>query len=197
MLKWIASGCLIIVLVIGIVMYAGYRKMKSIAANGPSVTVGIHAAPERIFAAMSHTDSLSSWFAQGFTMHTARKGALARGDTVYLTQARRDSVARTAWVIDTVVPNQILAMRWVALSNGAVLYRRRDSLAVAGDSTMVTSTIAPAMMDSLKARGSANGVSGGMIDMAATMGTAGARIQAEQELRRLKLHIEGAPVSRP
>lgn len=197
MLKWIASGCLVIVLVIGIVMYAGYRKMKSIAASGPSVTVAIHAAPERIFAAMSHTDSLSSWFAQGFTMRTARKGTLTRGDTIYLTQVRRDSVARTAWVVDTVVPNQVLAMRWVALSNGTVLYRRRDSLAVAGDSTMVTSTIAPAMMDSLKARSPASGVGGGMIEMAATMGTAGARIQAEQELRRLKLHIEGAPVSRP
>ena len=197
MLKWIASGCLVIVLVIGVVMYAGYRKMKSIAANGPTVTVGIHATPERIFASMSHTDSLASWFAQGMEMHTAKHGAVVRGDTIFLTQRRRDSVARTAWVIDTVVPNQVIAMRWVILGSGMVMHRRRDSLSVVGDSTLVTSTIMAAMMDSLRARGPANGVSGGMLGMAATVGTAGARIQAEQELRRLKLHIEGPPVSRP
>jgi hypothetical protein len=33
--------------------------------------------------------------------------------------------------------------------------------------------------------------------MASTMGSAGARVQAETELKRLKLRIEGAPVSRP
>lgn len=199
MLKWIASGCLVIVLVVCVVAYAGYRKMQSIAANGPSVTVTIHAPAERVFASMAHTDSLASWFAPGMVMHTAKKGAIARGDTIYLTQVRRDSVARTAWVVDTVVPNRVIGMRWVVLQTGAVLHQRRDSLAVAGDSTFVTSTIVAAMVDSLRsARTQANGVSGGMLDMASTVGAAGARIQAEQELKRLKLHIEGvSPISRP
>ena len=198
MLKWIASGCLVIVLIVCVVAYAGYRKMQTIASSGPTVTVSIAATPERVFAAMSHSDSLASWFAPGMVMHTARKGTLAMGDTIYLTQARRDSVARTAWIVDTVVANQVIAMRWVALQGGMVLHRRRDSMSVAGDSTRVTSTIVPAMMDSITAaRNRANGVSGGLLDMASTMGTAGARIQAEQELKRLKLHIEGPPVSRP
>jgi uncharacterized protein YndB with AHSA1/START domain len=199
MLKWIASGCLVIILIVCVVAYAGYRKMQSIAANGPAVTVSFGATPERVFAAMSHTDSLAAWFAPGMSMHTARKGTLVAGDTIFLTQQRRDSVARTAWVIDTVVPNRLIAMRWVILQGGMVVHRRRDSLTVAGDSTRVTSTIVPAMIDSISAaRTRANGASGGLIDMAATMGTAGARIQAEQELRRLKLHIEGvSPISRP
>jgi uncharacterized protein YndB with AHSA1/START domain len=198
MLKWIASGCLVIVLVVCVVAYAGYRKMQSIAAGGPSVTVSFAAKPERVFASMSHSDSLPAWFAQGMVMHSARKGTLVAGDTIFLTQVRRDSVARSAWIVDTVVPNQLIAMRWVILQNGMVVHRRRDSIAVAGDSTHVTSTISAAMMDSITAaRTRTNGASGGLIEMASTMGTAGARIQAEQELRRLKLHIEGPPVSRP
>ena len=199
MLKWIASGCLVVVLVVCVVMYAGYRKMQAIAASGPSVTVAIGAKPERVFAAMSHSDSLAGWFAPGMVMHTAKKGTLAMGDTIFLTQQRRDSVARSAWIVDTVVPNQLIAMRWILLQNGMTVHRRRDSISVAGDSTLVTSTIVPAMIDSVAAaRSRANGASGGLIDMAATMGTAGARIQAEQELKRLKLHIEGvSPISKP
>jgi uncharacterized protein YndB with AHSA1/START domain len=199
MLKWIASGCLVIVLVIGVVMYAGYRKVQAIAANGPSLSVSIHATPERVFASMSNADSLASWFAQGMTIRTAKHGPVARGDTIFLTQPRRDSVARTAWIVDTVVPNQVIAMRWVVLQSGMVLHRRRDSLSATGDSTVVTNTILPEMLDSLKAaRSRANGVSGGMLDMATTVGAAGARIQAETELKLLKRHIEGgAPVSRP
>lgn len=199
MLKWIASGCLVIVLVIGVVMYAGYRKVQAIAANGPTVTVSIHATPARVFASMSNVDSLASWFAQGMTIRTAKNGPIGRGDTIFLTQPRRDSVAQTAWIVDTVVPNQLIAMRWVVLKNGMVLHRRRDSLSASGDSTVVTNTILPEMLDSLKAaRSRANGVSGGIIDMATKVGTAGARIQAETEFKLLKRHIEGAsPVSRP
>ena len=197
MLKWIASGCLVIILIVCVVAYAGYRKFKSIAAAGPSVTVAIHAPPERVFATMAHTDSLSKWFAVGAGLRIPRKGLLAAGDTMFL-MTRSDSLPRTAWVVDSVVPNQLMVMHWVVLQNRMVLHRRRDSLSAAGDSTRVTSTIIATMTDSLQsARSQANGVTGGLLDMASTMGSAGARIQAEQELRRLKLHIEGPPVSRP
>ena len=197
MLKWIASGCLVIIVVVGIVTYAGYRKMQSIASAGPSVSVAIRATPERVFASMSHTDSLAGWFASGFTIRSTRKGILAAGDTLYTT-ARRDSQPRSAWIVDTVIPNRVVASRWVLLETGMALHRRRDSLSADGDSTRVTSTIFAAMTDSLAAaRSRSSGVSGGLLDMAATMGSAGARIQAEQELRRLKLRIEGPPVSRP
>src|SRR5437762_10355194 len=101
MLKWIASGCVVVILIVCVVAYAGYRKMQAIASNGPAVTVSFNARPERIFAAMSHTDSLATWFAPGMTMRTARKGTLIAGDTIFLTQPRRDSVARIAWIVDT------------------------------------------------------------------------------------------------
>ncbi len=197
MLKWIASGCLVVILVVCVVAYAGYRKMQSIAADGPSVTVGIRATPERVFATMTHTDSLPHWFASGYTLRSSRTGKLAAGDTLRLI-ARRDSLARTAWVIDSIVPNQLIVLHWALLENGVVLHRRRDSLSVSGDSTLITSTVAAAMTDSLAAAGSkAGGATGGMLGMASTMGTASARLMAEQELLRLKLRIEGPPVSPP
>lgn len=197
MLKWIASGCLVIVLVVCVVVYAGYRKMSAIAASGPSVTVGIKATPQRVFASLTNVDSLSTWVSPGMTFQTSRKGSLGTGDTLLLT-ARRDSEPRSAWVIDTIVPNTLVAMRLVVLQGGMVVYRRRDSIAVSGDSTLVTSTIVSAMMDSLTAvNGQKGGVTGGLLGMASTMGNAGARMQAEQELKRLKLRIEGPPVSRP
>jgi len=198
MLKWIASGCLVIILVVCVVAYAGYRKMSSIAANGPSVTVAIAATPQRVFASMANVDSLSTWTMPGASFRTTRKGLLARGDTLILV-ARRDSQPRTAWIVDTVIPNTLVAMRMVVLDRGMVVSRRRDSLAVNGDSTRVTSTIVMSILDSLSAtEGQKGRVSGGIFDMASTMTAAGARIQAEQELKRLKLRIEGgSPVSRP
>jgi uncharacterized protein YndB with AHSA1/START domain len=197
MLKWIASGCLVIIVVIGIVMYAGYRKMKSIAAEGPSVSVGIHATPERIFASMSHTDSLASWFAPGATLRTTKKGALAIGDTIYML-SRRDTTGATAWIVDTIVPNRVIGMRWISVANNMTMTTRRDSISTSGDSTLVTSTIGSFMSDSLAAaRARANGVSAGVLEMGSTMGVAGARMQAEAELKRLKTHIEGRPVSPP
>jgi uncharacterized protein YndB with AHSA1/START domain len=197
MLKWVASGCLVIILIVVVVAYAGYRKMSTIAAGGPAVTVAIKGTPERVFASMAHSDSLSTWLAQGMTIRSKRGGLIAAGDSLFLL-TRGDSVPRTAWIIDSVAPNQLIAMRWVMLQTGMVMHRRRDSLAAAGDSTRVTSTIVAAMTDSLSAaRGQASKMTGGMLDMASTLGTAGARLQAEQELRRLKLRIEGTPAVRP
>ena len=197
MLKWIASGCLVIIAIVCVVMYAGYRKMKSIAAEGPSVSVGIHATPERIFASMSHTDSLGSWFAPGTTLRSTKKGALAIGDTLYML-SRRDTSGAMAWIVDTVVANKVIAMRWISVTNGMTMTTRRDSLSISGDSTLVTSTIGSFMSDSLAAaKARANGVSAGVLEMGSTMGIASSRMQAQVELKRLKSHIEGRPVSPP
>jgi uncharacterized protein YndB with AHSA1/START domain len=198
MLKWIASGCLVVVLVVCVIAYAGYRKMKTIAAAGPSVTVAINAPAARVFASMSHTDSLSTWFAPGSTTFTTRHGPLGVGDSIFMMPARGDTTQRSAWVIDTIVPNQLIARRLVLVGRGGVVFTRRDSIAAAGDSTLVTSTVTSFLADTLAAaRSRANGVAGGLIDMASTMGTAGGRMQAEIELKQLKRHIEGPPVSRP
>lgn len=197
MLKWVASGCLVVIVVVGVVMYAGYRKIQSVAAAGPAVTVAINGTPERVYAAMSNADSLAQWFSIGTTLRTTKSGALSIGDSVFVI-ARRDSAPTTAWIVDTLVPNRIVAMRWVILANGMAFSRRRDSISVVGDSTYVTSTISSMASDSLAAaRARANGVTGGVMQMGATMGIASARMQAEMDLRRLKAYIEGVRPSRP
>lgn len=192
MLKWIGGGCLVLILCVVIVMYVSYKKMSSIAAEGPAVTVSMAATPERIFTSLSDADSLSTWTLAGMSLRTSRKGQLVAGDTIFVTN-RRDSVARSAWIIDTVVANVVVARRWVVLQNGMAIHRRRDSVAAAGDSTRVTSTVIAAMSDSANAYRGRGGVTDGLLDVATTMGTAGAKIQAEQELRMLKARIERAP----
>jgi uncharacterized protein YndB with AHSA1/START domain len=196
MLKWIASGCLVIVVIVAILAYVGYRKMSTIADAGPSITVSMKGTPERVFASMSHSDSLPTWFAQGMTLRSTRPGQIAAGDSIFVLM-RGDSVARTVWVIDSVVPNSLVVMRWIALQGAMVVQRRRDSISVAGDSTRVISTVLSTMTDSLRARGQTGAVGGGFLDMASTLGNASARMQVEMELKRLKARIEGAPVVRP
>jgi uncharacterized protein YndB with AHSA1/START domain len=196
MVKWIAGGCVVVILIVGAVMYAGYKQMSSVAAKGPTVTVGIAATPERVFASMANADSLSTWFMTGSAIRTTRKGMLVAGDSIFV-QSGRDSMP-TAWIIDTIVPNQLIVLHWVVPRNNMVIQRRRDSIFVVGDSTMVTGTVEASLMpDSLSAMRGRGGVSGGIFDMASTMGVAGARMQTEQELRRLKHRIEGPPVVRP
>ena len=197
MLKWIGGGCVVVLLIVGAVMYAGFKQMSAVAAKWPSVTVAIGATPERVFASLANADSLSTWFMSGTPIRTTRKGMLAVGDSIFV-QMGRDSVP-SAWIIDTIVPNRLIVSHWVMPRNNLILQRRRDSLAIVGDSTHVTGTIeASVMTDSLNAvRGRTGSVTGGLLDMASTMGQAGARMQAEQELRRLKHRIEGPPVVRP
>ena len=196
MVKWIAGGCVVVILIVGAVMYAGYKQMSAVAAKGPSVSVAIGATPERVFASMANADSLSTWFMTGSTITTKRKGMLVAGDSIFV-QSGRDSMP-SAWIIDSIVPNQLIVLHWVMPRNNLVIQRRRDSLSVVGDSTVVTGTVeASVITDSLAAARGQGGVAGGIFDMASTMGVAGARIQTEQELRRLKHRIEGPPVVRP
>ena len=197
MLKWLVVGCVVIILVVGIVAYAGYQQVTKIAEQGPTVSVAIAATPERVFASMANADSLSSWFMPGTSLRTTRKGSLVAGDSIFITSARGDSMP-TAWVIDTLVPNQVIASHWTTLRNGIVIQRRRDSLSMQGDSTVVISTVRSTVTDSMaSARSRSGGVTGGLLDMSATFGTAGARMQTEQDLRRLKSRIEGPKPVRP
>lgn len=192
MLKWIGGGCLVLLLCVGVVSYMGYRQMASLAAKGPSVSVAMAATPERVFATLASGDSIYTWGdpASGMSLRTTRSGPFEVGDTIFVTM-RRDSVSRSVWIVDTIVPNVLIERRWVTLKGNMVLQRRRDSVAGAGDSTHVTSTITATIVDSATAsRRQATGVSGGLLDMATTMGTAGARIEAEQQLRWIKAHIE-------
>lgn len=195
MLKWIGGGCLVLVLIVGVLMYVSYRKMSEIADEGPAVSMMIGAPPARVFASLANSDSLPTWHG-GSSSRTSRQGMLASGDTLFDT-VRDSSPGRMAWIVDTVIANQLIAMRAVNLASGQILFRRRDSLTAVGDSTRVTSMASMWMMDSVAAGRARGGVSGGIMNAATRMGVAGLRVQVQQDLERLKRRIEGTPVARP
>lgn len=196
MWKWIGGGCLLIIAIVGVLGYAGFRKLSDIADAGPAVTVMIGAPPERVFASLANADSQSTWRLGSSTSRTNRKGMFLVGDTIF--DIPRDTQPSMAWVIDTIVTNHLIAARAINLRTGEVAYRRRDSLAVVGDSTGVTSTASMLLPDSLKAiEGRATKASGGAFDFAMKVGSAAMRLEAEAELKALKRRIEGVPRARP
>ncbi|HET9424922.1 MAG TPA: SRPBCC family protein [Gemmatimonadaceae bacterium] len=199
MLKWIGGGCLVIVLLVGGLMYWSFQKMSSIADEGPAVTVSFAATPERVYASLSDADSLRTWLSQGMALHPSRKGPLAAGDTIRI-QSQGDTAApQMAWVIDTVVPSRLITSRLVMPRERMVVYGRRDSIFVAGDSTRVTRTVTASSMmpdslsNAMRARG---GMASSMLDLSDKMTMASARMQGEAELLRLKTRIEGRSAAR-
>lgn len=196
MWKWIGGGCLLIIAIVCVVAYAGFRKMSEIADAGPAVTVMIGAPPARVFASLANADSQSTWRKGASVLRTSRKGMFVAGDTLF--DVPSDTLPSMAWVIETIVINQVIATKAISIKSGEVVLRRRDSLAVVGDSTGITSTVSMLLSDSLKAvQGRAEGMSGGVFDFAMKMGTAAMRVQAETELKALKRRIEGVPRTRP
>jgi uncharacterized protein YndB with AHSA1/START domain len=191
MLKWIASGCLVIVLIVAGVMYFGYRKMSSLAEQGPAVTVAIAATPERVFASLANADSIAQWRTSVRT--SGRTGLLRVGDTIRERDRQASDSADAllvSWVVDTIVPNQLLVMRATQSGKGNLNGIRRDSVAGVGDSTHVTSSVVLTFPDSMQAPPAARAT-------ALKFMGAGMRLATEMELKALKARIEGGPAARP
>lgn len=196
MWKWIGGGCLLIIAIVCVVGYAGFRKMSQIADAGPSVTVMIGAPAGRVFASLANADSQSTWRKGSSVMRTSRKGVFVAGDTLFT--VARDTQPSLAWVIEAIVTDELIAAKALNQRTGEVVFRRRDSLVAVGDSTRVTSTATMLLPDSLRAaQGRAEGVSEGMFDFAMKLGSAAMRMEAETELKALKRRIEGVPRTRP
>jgi uncharacterized protein YndB with AHSA1/START domain len=187
MLKWIASGCLVIIVIVAGVMYFGYRKMSSLAEEGPAVTVSMAATPDRVFASLANADSMSKW--RTSVRASGRAGLLRVGDTVTERDRQADSTdaLNMRWIVDTIVPNQLLVMRAKAQSRGNLNAVRRDSLAGVGDSTHVTSSLVLTFADSMQASSGAGAT-------ALRLMVAGMRIATEAELKMLKARLEGGRV---
>ena len=81
MLKWIASGCLVIIVIVAGVSYYGYRQVTKVA-NQPPTTVSMAATPERVFASLANIDSMSTWRTSTPAGSAGRTGMLAVGDTL-------------------------------------------------------------------------------------------------------------------
>ena len=100
------------------------------------------------------------------------------------------------WRTKEVVPSKLLVLSLRDDSTGAVLAMRRDSLVSLGDSTMIVSTLASPMLDSLRGGSeekSPGKAGGAILDMSSKLLVSGMRMQSKVELTRLKNHIEGRP----
>jgi uncharacterized protein YndB with AHSA1/START domain len=194
-LKWILGILGAAVVFVCFAAWYGYRKLQSFAGEGPSsVTIGAPAS--RVFASMADADSMKEWRSEGLGIRASRQGRLAVGDTLVVqnsstttTSSRR---SRSTWVVTAVIPDVLLALEVRNDSSGEAMFMRRDSLIALGDSTRVMSTFSSPVFDKLKRRGDTSGKArSAMLNLASNVMIAGLRMVSDQELKRLRGHIEG------
>jgi uncharacterized protein YndB with AHSA1/START domain len=194
-LKWVLGLLGVAVVFVCLAAWYGYRKLQSFAAEGPSSVI-ILAPASRVFASIADADSMKEWRSEGLGIRASRQGRLAVGDTLVVqsssttTSSRRSS--RSTWVVTAVIPDVLMALEVRNDSTGEPMFMRRDSLISLGDSTRVMSTFSSPMFDRLKTRGDTSGrAKGAMLNLASNVMIAGLRVVSDQELKRLRGHIEG------
>jgi uncharacterized protein YndB with AHSA1/START domain len=197
MLKWILGGCLALVILACVAIWAGYRQLKKFAAEGPSTSIMIAATPQRVFASLANADSLTDWRTEGPGITASHHGPLVVGDTLSI-ETRNNRGTRMLWIVTAVARDTAIAYEATMTGGGAPrgLFTRRDSVIARADSTQVISTFGTTMMesviDSARAKGRDVGPVGqGVLGMASTAMIAGMRVQSGAELGKLKARIEG------
>jgi len=187
MWKWIAGGCVGLIVIVCVLLYISWQKVKEFADQGPVVTTTIGAPASHVFAAMSNIDSMRTWRIEGTVFRATQHGALSVGDT--LAGQTSNNQNQVVWVVRTVALDTVIAFDGVLKTDGRRVFSRRDSVTAMGDSTRVTSIFAPFSIDSAAAA-KGEKVPSALSDFAMTAMTGGFRIQVQEELRRLKSHIE-------
>ena len=180
MLKWV-GGCLVVVVVLVIGgAWLGLRTMRESLAPDGSARVAIAATPERVFASLADGDSAATWMAQGNTVTTSRRGRLQPGDSIRVTLRRTLGMSPEPmiWQVMEVVPDRLLVLQLRSSSSPAGMAIRRDSIATAGDSTIVLSRLTSTLPDSVKSSTTA--------EMLMSM----FRMQSKLELETLKARLE-------
>lgn len=190
MSKWM-KGCLVILALVALATWWGYRKMVSVA-SGPAPTVTINAPASRVFASLANGDSIPTWMARGNRVTVSRHGTLVQGDTiaVQLRQAFGGRMDRIRWVVSSVIPDQLLALE-VRDSTGVLVGRRRDSLISDGATTRVVSNVTVSLPDSLARKSkSDSATTAAMLNMTSRMMFSAFRMESKLDLTRLKNRIE-------
>ena len=194
MSKWM-KGCLVILALLALAMWWGYRKMASVA-SGPPPDVTIHAPASRVFASLANGDSIPTWMGRGNVVVVSRHGMVLPGDTisVQLRRAFGGRFERIRWIVSAVVPDKLVVLEVRSDTTGTLLGTRRDSLISMGDSTRVVSNVVVALPDSIRrAAKSDTGTKGSadaMIDMTSRMIFSAFRMESKLDLTRLKTRIE-------
>ena len=193
MWKWIVgAAALIVVLLVGTCWY-GYKKLT---AGGDSAVVAIAATPERVFASLADPDSMAVWMGAGSKISAPHQGLLTAGATLRVeTGTPGRSYQQYIWIVSAVTPDRLLVLQMRSDTSG-VFATRRDSLVASGDSTIIISTIASPMIDSMRTlRGDTGGkVGGALLNFGSKVLISTFRFLSERELKRLKARLEGQPM---
>ncbi|MGH7592777.1 MAG: SRPBCC family protein [Gemmatimonadales bacterium] len=194
MWKWIVGVALFLVVLLVGTCWLGYRKLTS---GGASATVAIAATPDRVFASLADPDSMAVWMATGSTVTSVHHGVVTVGDTLHIeTGTSGRARQQYTWIVSAVTPGQLLVLDMRVDTSKRVFATRRDSLVTAGDSTMVITTIASPMIDSMRTqRGDTSGkVGGALLDFGSKVVISAFRVMSERDLERLKARLEGRPM---
>jgi hypothetical protein len=194
MWKWIVIALLAIIVLLGGTCYAGYRR---VAGGGNVVQVAMAATQDRVFAALTHPDSLAVWMPPATMIASTGKGAFQPGDTIRIAppSIAEDANRRNGevWVVREVHAPTLLVVDGVqfdVLGYPSVLHTRYDSLVAIGDSTRVVSTF----RQHARMRNASLDTGGppppAVLGMAEKLIVGSSRIRFESELRRLKTHVE-------
>jgi uncharacterized protein YndB with AHSA1/START domain len=191
MWKWIVGVALLVVVVVGGTCWYAFHKLTS---GGSVSTVTIGGSPAHVFAMLADRDSMSLWLEKG-TRSASGQGMLAVGDTAWVDSSshtgRNGELQRMAWMVTEMVPGQLLVTE-VRDTASRMAFVRRDSLAAAGDSTILTSSFSMPGLDSIRlARGD---TSRAATTLEKIMLSA-FRLRADLENGEIKSHIEGKPAT--
>lgn len=196
MWKWILG----ILAVIGIVVIGGaYFGYKKVTAAGDTLTMTVGGSQEHVFALLATPDSMAAWVESAKVTRPLGQGMLRVGDTLVLDDPGRQiggTRQNMDWVVREISPPNILALE-MRSDTGKVtgsMMTRRDSLVSQGDSTIIVSTFATPFMDSLgTAVKDSSKVGSALMGGASKMMVGALRLVYENDLTRLKAHVEGKP----
>jgi len=196
MWKWLGGCLVIVVVVVAIGFWTGYRKLSEFSGPNRPETVAIGAPPSRVFASLANGDSLSTWMSERLGVRASRHGMLVTGDTIQMDAKLRFNIGKTSnasrWVVSDVKPDQMLSLEMRADTSNRLVAQRMYNLAAKGDSTLITSTVSTPGLDSMIAhRGDTIKASDAFISGATKLMISSLRMQAHRELQLLKAHIEG------
>ncbi len=191
MLKWILGILGVLALLLAGTCWYGYRELTS---GGDTARVAIVAAPERVWQHLVDLDSLRAWQDSAATVTSTGGAVLAVGDTVRIETSLRGrpvgAEQRMHWVVARVDSPRVVVWTAIDDSTGIEVVRRIDSIAVAGDSVILTSRFGSPMIDSLRTADSGGGLARSLMGGVTKMASAALRAIAEQDLARLKARLE-------
>lgn len=191
MLKWILGilGALLL-LALGFCWY-GYKELT---AGGDTARVAIATSPDRVWNHLVVLDSIRTWQDTGARVTTSGDSVLAVGDTLRIetpmSPTRGSGEQRMMWVVERMDAPTVLVWGVRDDSTGTVIFRRTDSIAVAGDSVVLTSQFDSPVITA--ERTDSAGFAGRLMGGVGKMVTSAFRSIADRDLARLKARLEGS-----